>query len=68
MNMRSILAWTFGGAIFGVGFGALASIFQGGPDMIKGIQESWWWFAAAGFMVSTIGNRSRRLEKTRQTP
>jgi hypothetical protein len=68
LKMRSILAWTCGGAIFGVGFGALASIFQGGPDMIQGIQESWWWFAAAGFMIATIGNKSRPLEATRRTP
>ena len=68
MKIRSILAWTLSGAIFGVGFGALASIFQGGPEMMRGIQETWWWFAIAGFMISTIGSGSRRLESPRQTP
>jgi len=65
MKLRSILAWTLGGAIFGVIFGALASIFRGGPEMIQGIQESWWWFAAAGFMISTIGSENSRTESSR---
>ncbi len=58
MKLRSILMWTTGGALFGVAFGAIASIFQGGPDMMRGIQESWWWFGVAGFLISTIGNGS----------
>jgi len=65
MKIRSILAWTLGGAIFGVIFGALASIFQGGPDMMRGIQESWWWFAATGFMISTIGGGNSGVESSR---
>ncbi len=42
------LAGALTGAIFGTGFGALASIFEGGPDALTGIRESWWWFASFG--------------------
>jgi hypothetical protein len=65
MKLRSILAWTLGGAAFGVVFGAIASIFQGGPEMIRGIQETWWWFAAAGFLISTLGSGNGRMESSR---
>lgn len=67
MKIQSILAWTIGGALFGVAFGAIASIFQGGPDMMRGIQESWWWFAGAGFLTSTIGQGRSRMEGSRPT-
>jgi hypothetical protein len=39
------------GALFGVAFGALASVFDGGPSLLVGISESWWWFAAAGAFI-----------------
>ncbi len=39
---------TLGGALFGVGFGALASFFEGGPELMTGIRESWLWFAIMG--------------------
>ena len=67
MKLRSILMWTTGGALFGVAFGAIASIFQGGPDMMRGIQESWWWFGVAGFLISTIGNGSDPASGSRQS-
>lgn len=67
MKLRSILMWTLGGALFGVAFGAIASIFQGGPDAMRGIQESWWWFGVAGFLMSTIGNGSDRARSSSQS-
>lgn len=67
MRIQSILAWTLGGALFGITFGAIASIFQGGPDMMRGIQESWWWFAGAGFLISTIGHGRKPVERSSQT-
>ena len=36
------------GAMFGVCFGALASVFQGGPDLLQGVSESTPWFAVMG--------------------
>jgi len=66
MKVQSILAWTLGGALFGVAFGAVASIFQGGPEVMRGIQESWWWFAGAGFLISTIGNRRSQVGRSQQ--
>jgi hypothetical protein len=67
MKLRSILMWTLGGALFGVAFGAIASIFQGGPDVMRGIQESWWWFGLAGFLMSTIGSGNARTDGSSQT-
>jgi hypothetical protein len=62
MKIQSIIAWTIAGSLFGVAFGMIASIFQGGPDMMRGIQESWWWFAIVGFLISTIGQGRRPIE------
>ena len=61
MNLRNVLTWTILGALFGIFFGVVASIFQGGPDIVIGIKETWWWFATAGFLMSTIG-ASRKSE------
>lgn len=36
------------GAVFGVAFGAFASVFRNGPPAQVGIAESWWWFALVG--------------------
>jgi len=66
MKVQSILMWTLGGALFGVAFGAVASIFQGGPDVMRGIQESWWWFAGSGFLISTIGTRQSQVGRSQQ--
>lgn len=57
-RIASIAAWTLGGAAFGVFFGAVAAIFQGGPEVSRGIQETWWWFAMAGFLAATVGTKS----------
>jgi branched-subunit amino acid permease len=57
-RIASIAAWTLGGAAFGVFFGAVAAIFQGGPEVSRGIQETWWWFAVAGFLAATVGKKS----------
>ena len=48
--------WAVAGALFGVFFGAVASVFQGGPTALQGIEESTPWFAifglVAGFVLS----------------
>ena len=44
------------GGLFGVGFGALASFFEGGPDMMTGIEESWLWFAVMGAFIGLGGS------------
>ncbi len=49
MKIKNIIIWTFVGAAFGVGFGTIAAFFENGPTVITGIQQSWWWFAIAGF-------------------
>ena len=49
------LIGAIGGALFGVGFGALASFFEGGPELITGIQESWLWFAVMGSFIGIGG-------------
>jgi len=36
------------GALFGIFFAAFASITHNGPELITGIKETWWWFAALG--------------------
>lgn len=57
-SVRSTLIWTVGGAVFGMFFGAIAAVFQGGPGVVQGIQETWWWFAVAGFLAATVGSKS----------
>jgi len=36
------------GALFGVIFATIASLFHGGPKLVEGILETWWWFACLG--------------------
>ncbi|MBC7458681.1 MAG: hypothetical protein H7235_10405 [Bdellovibrionaceae bacterium] len=50
MKIKNIIFWTCLGALFGVAFGALSAFFQNGPSVLFGIQQSWWWFAIAGFL------------------
>jgi hypothetical protein len=49
-------AGTLAGALYGMFFGAMASLFEGGPTILNGIRESWWWFASfgavAGFVIA----------------
>ena len=45
--LKHILSWTILGALFGSFFGAVSSLFQDGPSVLVGIQQSWWWFAIA---------------------
>lgn len=51
------------GALFGIGFGvffgAVASLFQGGPGLLQGIKESTPWFSILG----TIAGFLLALEK-----
>jgi hypothetical protein len=42
------LAGALAGGGYGVFFGAMSSLFEGGPSLAAGIRESWWWFAAFG--------------------
>ena len=60
--------WTVAGAVFGAIFGALASIFQGGPAVIQGVQETWWWFAIAGFLTGMIGSKNGGGDRSIQSP
>lgn len=46
--VRSAIVGGFGGALFGVVFGLIASIFRNGPPVSVAIQQSWWWFAIGG--------------------
>ena len=67
----TIAKWTVAGAAFGAIFGALASIFQGGPAVIQGIQETWWWFAIAGFltgMTDMTGSNNGAGDPSIQSP
>ena len=57
MSIKNISLWTFLGALFGVGFGATAAIFENGPTVMIGIQQSWWWFAIAGFIKGVSDSR-----------
>lgn len=49
--LKGLAAGFILGALFGVAFGALASVFDGGPPAMVGIAESWWWFAGAGAFI-----------------
>jgi hypothetical protein len=61
-----VLLGSFAGAGFGVAFGAVASIFQNGPDLAEGIRESWWWFAIAGSLIAIGWVRSRIADLSRR--
>ncbi|MBC7419880.1 MAG: hypothetical protein H7328_04045 [Bdellovibrio sp.] len=50
MKIKNMIRWTLIGGLFGVAFGAVAALFQNGPTVWVGIQQSWWWFAFAGFL------------------
>ena len=56
------LLGVFGGALFGVGFGALASVFHNGPDLATGVRESWAWFAVLGGLLGLSMARMSRLD------
>ncbi|NBC16362.1 MAG: hypothetical protein GVY18_03495 [Bacteroidetes bacterium] len=51
------------GAAFGVAFGALASVFEGGPELWTGVRESWAWFAGMGALMGLGIARVRYLER-----
>lgn len=56
-----------GGTLFGIGFGALASVFQGGPDMLIGMTESWWWFASMGVFFGLALAQERKLQTVKES-
>jgi CDP-diglyceride synthetase len=47
-RVKNSVKGALGGALFGIFFAAMASLFQGGPELIDGIKETWWWFACLG--------------------
>jgi CDP-diglyceride synthetase len=47
-RIKNAVKGALGGALFGVFFAAVASLFHGGPELIAGINETWWWFAGLG--------------------
>ena len=55
LALSNILVGAIAGALFGVGFGALASFFEGGPELIQGIEESWLWFTVMGVFIGMGG-------------
>lgn len=59
MYTKNIIIWTLLGAVFGICFGALAAFFENGPSVMTGIQQSWWWFAIAGFLKAALEPRPK---------
>lgn len=53
------------GALFGVAFGAFASVFEGGPPALVGIAESWWWFAGTGAFIGLGWMRAAAYDRRR---
>lgn len=56
------------GALFGVAFGAFASVFEGGPDVLTGIRESWGWFAGVGALIAFGTSRAAIRDLRREEP
>ncbi len=72
-SLKHLICWFFFGAIFGIGFGLISSIFQGGPSPWLGVRQSWWWFASAGLIKALTDLRLRSLdeptaEKSKEEP
>ena len=57
-----------GGVLFGVFFGAFASVFHNGPTLLQGITESWWWFAIVGLFIGLGYARAYALHPIRFAP
>jgi len=47
-RVKNSVKGALGGALFGIFFAAVASLFHGGPELFDGIKETWWWFAGLG--------------------
>ncbi len=47
-RIKNSVKGALGGALFGVFFATVASMLHGGPELIAGIMETWWWFAGLG--------------------
>ena len=56
------------GAAFGVAFGLGASLFQGGPEPLVGVRQSWWWFAIVGALIGVGVARAVALDARRRQP
>ena len=52
--IKFTIAGAVGGGLFGIAFGAIASFFDGGPTLLTGINESWWWFSLFGMTAGLI--------------
>ncbi len=48
IRIKNSVKGALGGALFGVFFATVASMLHGGPELIVGIKETWWWFAGLG--------------------
>jgi lipid-A-disaccharide synthase-like uncharacterized protein len=63
---QNIFKWVLlgfvGGALFGVAFGIIASVFKNGPTPLQGVSESWWWFAIIGSCIGFGHFRSTRRD------
>ena len=60
----AIAAGALLGAVFGVAFGALASVFEGGPTLAQGVGESWYWFSAFGAAIAFGTSLARHRDRT----
>lgn len=54
-----------GGALFGVAFGAIGSLFENGPELAVGVAESWLWFAGVGTVLGIGVAFSRLVDQAR---
>ncbi|MEM1096491.1 MAG: hypothetical protein AAGJ10_17970 [Bacteroidota bacterium] len=55
----AVVVGTVFGGLFGVFFGAAASLFHNGPETMVGITESWPWFAVVGAAMGFGAARNR---------
>lgn len=65
-TLSLLLGGVAAGTLFGVCFGALASVFDGGPDLMVGIAESWAWFALVGGCMAAGWGLSTELDARRK--
>ena len=61
----TVLVGAVAGALFGVAFGMLSSVFDGGPTAAQGVSESWGWFCVLGMALAFGFARARRADARR---
>jgi hypothetical protein len=62
--LSGVAAGGVGGALFGVAFGAIASLFQGGPPAVQGMVESMPFFAVMGAIAGSVLSLEKRQART----